>query len=282
MAGGLPDTRAGCFRSGVAGWWGACRVCLEPLLVVDRSWPVSGVLLAGCGGRSGPAAPQSGGVGTVIHRPVPSSIGSIPLRDPAGHTVTLNSLRGKTVVVSDSMTLCSEDCPLDTANVVAAAQAADSAGLTDKTVFLTVTVDPARDTPRRLTEYRKLYDPQHRLSNWLLLTGSRKDIARLWSYLGVYWHQVPEGNPPDHDWLTGRPLTYDVQHADEVLMFDSTGSERYVISGHAQVLDSAKVPSTMRGFLSPEGRRHLYRPGGTAWTPSDVLRGVSWLTGHRE
>ena len=244
--------------------------------------PFLGVLLlAGCGGGAGPAAPQSGGVGTVIERPVPSSIGSIPLRDPAGHTVTLDSLRGKTVVVSDSMTLCSEDCPLDTANIVAAARAVDAAGLTSKVEFLTVTVDPQRDDARHLIAYRRLYDPSDQLPNWELLTGSRENIARLWSYLGVYWHKVPQGNPPDHDWLTGSPLSYDVQHADEVLMFDSTGSERYVISGHAHVIDSAKVPTTMRGFLSPEGRRHLYRPGGTAWSPSDVLQGVSWLTGQQ-
>ncbi|MGA8246547.1 MAG: SCO family protein [Nocardioides sp.] len=242
---------------------------------------VAALLLVGCGGSSGPAAPPSGGVGTVIDRQVPSSVASLPLRDAAGHTVTLDSFRGRTVVVSDSMTLCSEDCPLDTANVVAAARAADAAGLTHKTVFLTVTVDPARDDPRHLEAYRKLYDPQHRLPNWLLLTGDRKTIAQLWSYLGVYWHKVPQGDPPDHDWLTGKPLTYDIEHADEVLMFDPSGSERYVVSGHAHVLRSGQVPTTMRGFLNRQGRRHLQRPGAETWTPEDVLRGVSWLTGQR-
>ncbi len=215
----------------------------------------------------------------MIDRQIPSAIASLPLRDAAGHAVTLHSFRGKTVVVADSMTLCSEDCPLDTTNLVTAARAADAAGLTDKTVFLTVSVDPVRDDPRHLEAYRKLYDPQHRLTNWLLLTGDRKNIARLWSYLGVYRHKVPEGNPPDHDWLTGKPLTYDIQHADEVLLFDPSGNERYVVSGHAHVLRSGRVPTRLRGFLSPQGRRHLHRPGGATWTPNDVIQGVSWLTG---
>lgn len=236
------------------------------------------LLLAGCGPTSSPSAPPSG-VGTVLDIAVPASISDLPLREPDGQTTTLGAFRGQTVVISDSMTLCSEDCPLDTANIVAAARAADAAGLTHKVVFLTITVDPGRDTPRRLTAYRKLYDRHHRLPNWLLLTGSRSNITRLWKYLGVYWKKVPEGHPPDHDWLTDRPLTYDIAHADEVLMFDASVHERYVISGHAHVPASRDVPTTLRSFLSSQGRRHLSRPGDATWTANDVIQGVHWLTG---
>ena len=147
-------------------------------------------------------------------------------------------------------------------------------------MFLTVTVDPGRDTPRRLTAYRRLYDPHHRLSNWMLLTGSPTDIARLWKYFGVYWKKVPQGKPPDRDWLTGRPLTYDVEHADEVLMLDANGHERYVISGHAHVAGSRNVPARMRHFLNGTGRRHLYRPGAATWTWNDVLQGVRRIAGN--
>lgn len=249
----------------------------RPLLLVAGTLGAA-LVLAACGSSHAPAAPT--GAGTVVDRPVPAGISSLPLRDADGHRVTLADFRGKTVVVSDSMTLCSEDCPLDTANVVAAATAADRAGLADKVEFLTITVDPARDDPRHLTAYRRLYDPHQQLPNWQLLTGSRADITRLWKYLGVYWERVAEGSPPDHDWLTGKPLTYDIAHADEVLMFAPSGAERYVISGHAHVPGGAGLPGTLRAFLSPEGRRHLLRPGAATWTPSDVLAGVSWLTGQ--
>ncbi|MFZ2012401.1 MAG: SCO family protein [Nocardioides sp.] len=253
---------------------------LSPRLWIVAAATATVLVLAGCGSSSGPPAPTSG-VGTVIDHAIPASISDIPLREPDGHTTTLGDLRGKTVVVSDSMTLCSEDCPLDTANVVAAARAADAAGLTGRVVFLTVTVDPARDTPRQLRAYRRLYDPHHQLPNWVLLTGTSASITRLWTYLGVFWHKVPEGNPPDRNWLTGKPLTYDVAHADEVLMFDPSGHERYVISGHANVPVSGNVPTTMRHYLNSLGDRHLFRPGAATWTPDDVLAGVSWLTGHR-
>jgi protein SCO1 len=236
--------------------------------------------LAGCG-SSGPAAPPSGGVGTVTDRGVPASIERLHLRDSEGHVVTLGSLRGKTVVISDSMTLCSEDCPLDTANITLAARAADAAGLRDKVEFLTITVDPARDDRRHLDAYRALYDPHGRLTNWKLLTGSQATISELWKYFGVFWKRVPEGSPPSHDWLTGKPLTYDIAHSDDVLMIDPSGKERYVIQGHANVTRSSHVPSRMRSYLSQVGRQHLYRPGGSTWTPRDVLAGVGWLTGHQ-
>jgi protein SCO1/2 len=207
-------------------------------------------------------------------------VSSIRLRDASGHVVTLASLRGKTLVISDSMTLCSEDCPLDTANIVAAARAADADGATHQVEFLTITVDPRRDDARHLSAYRRLYDPRNQLPNWQLLTGSPRQIARLWKYFGVYWHRVPQGNPPDHDWLTGRPLTYDVQHADEVLLVDPGGYWRFVISGHAHVRAPRGVPARMRAFLSSEGRRHLERPSGGTWTYGDVLQALSWLRGQ--
>jgi protein SCO1 len=241
---------------------------------------VASGLLTACG-SSGPAAPQSGGVGTVIDRALPSAIAGLRLRDSAGHVVTLGSFRGRTVVISDSMTLCSEDCPLDTANITVAADAADAAGLSQDLEFLTITVDPGRDDRRHLDAYRKLYDPHGRLSNWQLLTGSQATITELWKYFGVFWKKVPEGSPPAHDWLTGKPLTYDIAHSDDVLMIDPSGKERYVIQGHAHVTASGHVPTKMRAYLSPQGRRHLYRPAGATWTPGDVLAGVSWLTGHQ-
>jgi cytochrome oxidase Cu insertion factor (SCO1/SenC/PrrC family) len=237
--------------------------------------------LAGCGAESSsPVAPDAG-VGTQLDRPVAGAVESLPLRDASGHRTTLGSYRGKTVVISDSMTLCSEDCPLDTANMVAAARVADSAGLTNKVEFLTITVDPRRDDARHLTAYRKLYDPAHQLPNWRLLTGSRRQITQLWKYFGVYWRRVPQGHPPPRDWLTGRPLTYDVQHADEVLLLDPDGHWRFVISGHAHVPVPGAVPARMRGFLSPQGHQHLNRPGAATWTPGDVVQAVAWLTGQR-
>ena len=65
----------------------------------------------------------------------------------SGHWFNLGSL-GKIVVLSDMMTLCQESCPLDTANVVAAARSIEKAGLGDRIQFVSLTIDPGRDTRR--------------------------------------------------------------------------------------------------------------------------------------
>lgn len=220
-------------------------------------------------------------VATPENAVVPPAIEHLVFQNSQGRRVSLASMTGKTIVISDSMTLCSEDCPLDTANVVTAARRADAAGLTRRVEFLTVTVDPARDTPRRLRAFRAFYTAAHSLPNWQLLTGSRQNLARLWKYFGVYWKRVPEDTPPDRDWMTGKPLAYDIEHSDEVFVVDPHAHERYVISGHAHVPDAGTVPGRLQAFLSAEGKRHLTRPGADTWTPADVTAVLGKLTGRR-
>lgn len=204
----------------------------------------------------------------------------MPLVDADGHRVTLGSFGHRVVVISDSMTLCTEDCPLDTANIVTADQRLRAAGLADKVELLSITVDPKRDTPARLAAYRRFYDPKDTLTNWKLLTGSQANITKLWKYFGVYWEKVKEDNPPDTDWMTGKPLTYDIAHADEVIVLNGDHHERFVISGHAHVPGPQTVPAKMRNFLNGLGRQHMNRPGPQAWTPNDVLTDVGLLIGH--
>ena len=238
--------------------------------------------LAGCGGSaasSGPSAPGRA-VGTRLDARVAQQVLSLPFTDAQGHTVTLGSFRDKVVVLYAAMTECTSDCPLDTSNIVTAARATDRAGLSNKVEYLSITVDPRRDTPQQLAAYRKLYAAPDQLTNWKLLTGSQQHISALWKYLGVYWKKVPSEKPYPRDWRTHKPLTYDIQHADEVFLLDGRGHERFVISGHAHVPNHAAVPARLRGFLDEHGRQHLDHPGMDAWTPQDVLKGVSWLTGR--
>ena len=44
--------------------------------------------------------------------------------------------------------------------------------------------------------------------------GRRSTWDALWKYLGVSVQIVPEEQPAKIDWLTGKPLTYDVDHTD--------------------------------------------------------------------
>jgi protein SCO1 len=234
--------------------------------------------VSGCASptRTVPAPPA--GVGTQLDRAVPAGVLGLPLVDQSGAARTLGSFHGKVLVISDAMTLCQETCPLDSANLVATARAVIAAGLGDRVAFATITIDPHRDTPARLAAYHDQFAPAP--ADWTLLTGSPDALAALWKDLGVYYQTAPEPSPPATDWLTGRPLTYDISHADLIFFIDPDGHERFVIDGPAHVAAGAPVPDALRRFLNDEGRRNLTEPDAQTWTVPQALQVVSWLTNH--
>jgi protein SCO1/2 len=199
----------------------------------------------------------------------------VPLRDSTGRVRHLSDFAGKVLVVSDSMTLCQESCPLDTASVVQAARRTDRGGAGKDVEFLTVTVDPGRDTPHRLAAYRRLFRPSP--PNWLTLTGTPAHVRALWKAFGVYIKRVPEGSPAAQDWLTGKRLTYDIEHSDEVFFLDKHQHERFILDGVPHVAGRSSIPSTLYQFMSTQGHRNVTHPQGGSWTPSQALQVISWL-----
>ena len=122
--------------------------------------------------------------------------------------------------------------------------------------FAELTVDPGRDTPSRLRAYRTLIGAP---ANWLLLTGRPAVIERIWRYFGVWYQRVGEDRPPGTDWLTGRTLSYDVDHADALLYIDAAGRVRFVVAG-APNASGAPVSPALRRFLSAQGQRQPRPP----------------------
>lgn len=232
------------------------------------------LVLAGCG--STPPPPPDA-LGTQLNRPIPAAIAGLPLIDQDGRVTSLAALRGKVVVLADSLTLCQETCPMTTANLVNMARATQAAGQGDDVVFVTATVDPERDTPQRLAAYRRLFAPAP--ANWSTVTANPQTVATLWHYFGVYYARTPEDSPPGTDWLTGAPLTYDVAHADLIFFFDRGGHLRYGIDAAPNTQGHAP-PGPLNSFLNDEGRKNLHHPATDAWTPAQGLSVVAWLTGR--
>jgi protein SCO1/2 len=240
---------------------------------------LSALLLAGCGTSSAASPrPPSRAVGTPLDAALPRRIADLPFTDSTGHTRHLSDFAGKVLVVSDAMTLCQESCPLDTTSVVQTARDL-SPQARRHVVFLSITVDPGRDSPARLAAYRRLYRPAP--SDWLLLTGSAPRVSALWAYFGVFVKRVPGGSPAPRDWLTGKPLTYDVQHSDQVFFLDGRSHERFVISGIPHLAGRHAVPARLYRFMSEKGRRHVAHPGPMAWTPRQALDVIGWLVGRK-
>ncbi len=224
------------------------------------------------GGATGTSMPGAS-VGQRLSRALPASVMRLRLTDASGRAVTLASLRGKIVVVSDMLTLCQGTCPLDTANVVGTARRLSKAGLGGKVAFLSVTVDPQRDVGRRLASYRRQYAPVP--SDWYVLGGSARDLDKFWDTLGVFRKREPDAQPGPKDWLTGRRLTYDVTHSDEVFFFDATGRERFLLQGLPHVSPGSPVPPELKAFVAAGDESPTSSPHG--WTTDQALQVLSWL-----
>lgn len=239
------------------------------------------LLLSGCGGSAGatgagqrPAAPPQT-VGTRLVQAVPAGLLRLPLTDSTGAVRHLSDFAGKVVVISDSMTLCQETCPIDTATLVQTARQVDADATAAKdVVFITLTVDPERDTPAQLRAYQRQYGA---LPNWVLLTGTAADVHAIWKFFGVFWKKVPQDQPV-RNWRTGQPLTYDIQHSDEVFFLDARQRERYILDGMPTAPAGTPVPGRIRSFLSDEGRQNLHKFG--VWTATQAVAGVAWLLGR--
>ena len=232
------------------------------------------LLVAGCAGAS--PAPPGGNVGTRLHQEVPSALLHLPLVDQTGRTRHLADFHAPVLVISDAMTLCQETCPLDTAELVRTARRIDAAGPSKDVQFVSITVDPQRDTPRRLAAYRRLFP--HPPANWTLLTGTPVDIHALWKWFGVYWQKVPSRRPAPRDWLTGKPLTYDISHSDEVF-FLRGGRERFLLEGAPHVARGSDIPRRLYRFLAPRGRHNVHHAQPGSWTVDQAVRVIRWLTG---
>jgi protein SCO1/2 len=221
-----------------------------------------------------PPSPPSSDVGTQLNTVLPDSIRQLPLIDENGRSTNLAAFDGKIVVLTDFMTLCQEICPITTSVLNQIDSAVTKAGLAGKVQFVDVTVDPDRDDPAHLHAYRSF---AALLPNWTLLTGTPANIATLWKHFGASFSKAPADSPAPLDWLTGKPLTYDIVHSDVLVYFDAEGHERYLIEGMPNGT-AAPLTSGERDFLSDEGRANLTDTADATWTEPQGLQVLSWLT----
>jgi protein SCO1 len=116
-----------------------------------------------------------------------------------GVTVSLADLRGKAVALTFIYTFCTDTCPTLTDKM---ARVQDKLGpaFGTKIVFVSITVDPERDTPAVLKNYAESFraDPE----GWFFLTGDAAAIREVERRYGVYAGKAPDGGGIDHTFLT--------------------------------------------------------------------------------
>jgi protein SCO1/2 len=145
--------------------------------------------------------------------PVPAT----KLVDETGRTVDLASMKGSVAVYDFIFTNCQGTCPIMTNNMRALTAKIDK----DAAVrFVSISIDPSRDTPAVLAAYAKRVRNDDR---WTFLTGRREDVVRL----SVEGFKLSAGDPGPG----GDPLL----HSSKFAVADKDG----VIRGYYDATDGS-------------------------------------------
>lgn len=113
------------------------------------------------------------------------------LIDQSGDSLSLGDLRGRAVVLDFIFTNCPGPCPILTGLHVRVQRALDPA-LTDRIRFVSITLDPARDTPAVLRRYAEARGAD--LATWSFLTGTPGDVEAVALAYGVGSVREEDGN----------------------------------------------------------------------------------------
>jgi protein SCO1 len=115
-----------------------------------------------------------------------------------GASVTLADYRGKVVALTFILTVCTSTCPVLTP-MMSFVQDRLGSNFGARIAFVSITVDPWRDTPEVLKEYAQVFGAD--LSGWAFLTGTPDAIADVTRRYGVFAARAEDGSV-DHTFLT--------------------------------------------------------------------------------
>ncbi len=112
--------------------------------------------------------------------------------------VSLHDLRGKVVAVAFIFASCTDVCPMLTDNM-ARVKAKLGSAFGSEIAFVSITVDPERDTPEVLKQYAKDFDAD--LKGWSFLTGDPAIVHEVGRKYGIIARKTANGDV-DHTLLT--------------------------------------------------------------------------------
>jgi protein SCO1 len=120
------------------------------------------------------------------------------LTTQAGKRLALKDLRGKVLAITFIFASCADTCPLLTAKM-AGIQNRLGPAFGREVYFLSISVDPERDTPEVLKRYAEGHKANP--AGWSFLTGTPAEIRDVTKRYGIYYKKMPGGDV-DHTFLT--------------------------------------------------------------------------------
>jgi protein SCO1/2 len=170
------------------------------LLALGLALALSGAWLAWRHGPP-PAGPTALPAATVINDRQPLPAFSLHRQ---GGSLTGADLAGGWTALVFGYTSCTDVCPTSLAKLKELSNRLHQKGLSaPRMVF--VSLDAARDTPERLDNFARAFDP-----GILAATGDAQELAALVGHLGVHYQRV-EGLSPEN---------YRIDHTDAIFLVD--------------------------------------------------------------
>lgn len=134
--------------------------------------------------------------------------GPFTLTDETGKKVTDKDFRGRYTLVFFGFTSCPDICPASLQLI--SAVLGNLGAKADRITPIFISVDPERDTPEKLGQYVKSFDPRI-----VGLTGTPEEIAAVAKAYKVYYKKVPN---PDS------PANYGMDHTSILYVMGPDGS----------------------------------------------------------
>ena len=120
------------------------------------------------------------------------------LTNQEGKRLALKELRGKVLAITFIFASCADTCPLLTTKM-AGIQNRLGSDFGSKVYFVSISVDPERDTPEVLKRYAEAHKANS--AGWAFLTGTPSEIREVTKLYGIYYKKTPRGDV-DHTFLT--------------------------------------------------------------------------------
>lgn len=165
--------------------------------------------------------------GTEVTPPKPAP--DFALTDAEGREFRLSDQRGRSVLLFFGYTSCPDVCPTTLAEFKQVRTALGPQA--ERVRFVFISVDPERDTPAKMLEYARAFDP-----SFIGLSGSEEQLAQIWRDFGVVRQKEDAGSAGG----------YFVTHTARVFGVDPAGNLRVTFPFGA---DPADIASDLRHLL---------------------------------
>ncbi len=152
-----------------------------------------------------PIPPKKGEIG---RRESSTPAPSFALIDQFGKPFKFTPESGKLVLVTFVYTTCPDVCPLFTAKLASIQRILEEERRHDY-LLLTITTDPARDTPAKMKVYAQAFHAG--FQRWHFLSGPRQAMAQVWKGFGVTVKDLGNGQ---------------IQHTNLTTLIDQRGIRR--------------------------------------------------------